>query len=730
MNLQVVGQSCLRPDAPEKLTGRAKYIDDLTFAGMLHCVVVRSPYAKAKILSIDCTAARAMPGVWAVATWKDIPGNNFVALVKNDLPLLAQDSVEYAAQAVALVAAETKQQAQAAAEKVVVEYEQEQPILGIDEGIEKGWVLCKYQLFEGDVDKAFADPTLQIFEKTYYTPLQEHAYLETNGIIAVPDNRGGLIVYGSMQCPFYVQKGVAYALGVDFQRVRVVQTTTGGGFGGKEDAPSTPGAMASVMAWITKRPVKLVLSRGEDMACMTKRHPSKIVYRSAVTKDGIIKAVDIKHYVDGGAFLTLSSIVLWRGLIHSTGPYNIENVRVLSYAIGTNTPPNGAFRGFGQPQVVFAAEAHWDEVASRLGMAPLEFRNKNVLSCGMRTATGQILTESVGLQEVADKALAAAGYHEFMKQPRSQGRYRRGMGVSYSHYGVGLGANGGPFNNAGANVIIAADGSVSIGVGTVEMGQGMTTVLIQIAAETLRCDTSRIYLVDPDTAQVPESGPTVASRTTLMCGNAVYKACKELRERLDEFDNGRNLEWKALIGQCWVAGVQLSVQGWAVAPKCTFDEATGKGDVYCIYTWCVNVADVTVDTLTGEVTVNRFISGNDVGKVVNPSLAEGQAQGGALQGLGYALVEQGVLKEGRLLSNSLSTYILPTAMDTPEIVPVFAEHEYSWGPYGAKGFGETPLVPVAPAVINAIADATGVRINTLPATPERVWQALRDLEQK
>ena len=724
--LNVVGQSVLRPDAPAKLTGAAKYINDLTFAGMLHGWVVRSPYAKAKINRIDTAAAKAMPGVRAVMTYADVPGENVIPLVGMDLPLLAEKEVTYASQGVALVAADTLEQAKAAAEAVNVEYEVLEPVLGIEAGLAKDWILCQYKIRKGDISAAFADPDNFIFEDTYYTSLQEHAYLETNGIIAVPDSKGGFVLYGSMQCPFYVQKGAAHVLGMDFQKVRVIQTTTGGGFGGKEDGPSTPGSMAAVLAWKTQRPVKLIFSRSEDMECMSKRHPCKTVYKSAVGKDGKIKAVEINHYMDGGAFLTLSSIVLWRGTIHVSGPYNIPNVKVNAYAVGTNTAPNGAFRGFGQPQVAFAAESHWDEVGRRMGLDPVAFRRANLLNYGDETATGQKLVESVGMAEVADKVLAAAGYDEFQKQPRSTGRYRRGIGVSFTHYGVGLGANGGPLNNASANVVIAVDGSVSIGVGTVEMGQGMTAVLTQIASEVLRCPMERIYLAVPDTAQVPESGPTVASRTTTMSGNAVYNACKQLRDRLDAFLAGRTMEWDELIKAAWVGGLQLGAQGFIKNPHCSFDQATGLGDTYIVYAWSANAADVTVDTLTGAVKVNRLVSGHDVGKAINPMLVEGQIQGGSLQGLGFALVEEIKLDQGRVKSNNLSTYILPTAMDVPEIEPIIVEHDFPWGPFGAKGFGEAPLVPVAPAVTNAIRDAVGVRMHRIPATPERVWEAMRE----
>lgn len=727
--LDIVGQSKLRPDAPSKLTGQACYVNDLSFPGMLHAAVVRSTKAKAKILSVDTEKAKAMPGVRAVLTWEDVPSDDCVPLVSCDLPMLAKDQVDYYAEGIALVAADTLEQAQAAAREVKVEYEDLEPVLSIEAGYEKEWFLTQFHLDEEGVDEAFADPNNLVTEGVYRTGYQEHAYLETNGVIVMPDSYGGYIAFSSMQCPFYVQKGVAHILNIDYQKVRAVQTVTGGGFGGKEDAPSTPACMAAVLSYHTQRPVKLIFSREEDIDCMSKRHPVKVIMKSAVDKaTGKIKAVDILHLMDCGAYLTLSSIVLWRGFLHCTGPYNIPAARIHSYGVGTNTVPCGAFRGFGQPQVCFSDETHWNEVAENLGLDPVEFRRRNMLRLGDTTVNGQHLEESVGLEQILDKVEAEIEYDKWKNRPRDMGRYRQGVGISLAYYGVSLGANGGALNNGSCQIVIAVDGSVQIGVGTVEMGQGMVTVLGQIAAETLRCPLERIHFLNAETGMVPEGGPTVASRTTMISGRAIVEACTNLRHRLDEFQGERCLDWNDLIHDAWVAGVQLSEAGWVKAPKCTFDAKTGKGAPYPVYTWCANAAQVTVDTYTGEVTVDKFVSGNEVGKVINPSLCEGQVHGGALQGIGYTLYEDMPIKNGRLRTNNFSTYILPTTMDVPDIVPVFAEEPYSWGPYGAKGFGETPMVPVAPAITQAVYNAIGIRFHELPLTPDRVWAALQSGE--
>lgn len=721
-DLQWVGRPVRRPDAPEKVTGQAKYIDDLAFAGMLHAAVIRSPHARARIVRIDAGKAREMPGVHAVVTAADIPGKNMIPMVQSDWIVLAHDTVNHVGEGVVLIAAETREIAKEAAASVTVEYEPLEAVLSIEAGYERQQIHTHWQLHKGDADRAFADPALHVFEETYHTPYQEHAYLETNGMVALPDGLGGIVVYGSLQCPFYVQKAVASVLGMDMQKVRIVQMTTGGGFGGKEDAPSAPGAMCALLAWITRRPVKLVFSREEDMICMTKRHPGKIRYKTAVTRDGLIQAVDVDYYLDGGAYATLSPVVLWRGLIHATGPYRVPNVRVHAYAVKTNNIPCGAFRGFGEPQVIFAAEAHWDHVAAQLGLDPVDFRMRNVLDYGDETPTGHRLDVSVGMAEVVQKVLDAS---DWKTRDRGTDRYRKGKGVAFCHYGVGLGALGRHLNPAAANVVVAVDGSVVIAVGTTELGQGMVTVLSQIAAEELGCPMELVRVVEPDTSRVPDSGPTVASRTTLMSGNAVRHACQQIKERMQAWLGERQLPWREAVTECTTHTVQMAAQGWSVPPKTTFDVETGQGDPYVTYTWCANTVEVTVDTETGEVTVDKVVSGHDVGKVINPQTGAGQVEGGVVQGLGYALVEEHHTKDGRILNNQFATYIIPTAMDIPEIVPILVEHAYPWGPFGAKGLGETPLIPVAPAVVNAIADAVGVRLTQIPATPERVWAAMQ-----
>ncbi len=775
-----VGRRVARPDSYDKVQGLAKYIDDLSFGGMLYAAVLRSPHAHARIKRISLSKARRMPGVHCILTAQDIPGKNLIPMVQEDQPVLAEKEVRHVGEAVALVAADTRREAEAAARAIRVEYEVLAAILSIEEGFEKNEIIQHWKLRRGSPQEIFSRRDVVVVEETYRTPYQEHAYIETNGMIALPETDGSITIYGSLQCPFYVQKAVASATGLMMNQSRIIQAVTGGGFGGKEDAPSLPGAMVALLAQASRRPVKYILTREEDMQVMSKRHPGKIVFRSAASKDGRLLAVDVDYFLDGGAYATLSPIVLWRGINHAAGPYRCEHARVDAYAIRTHKVPCGAFRGFGQPQIVFAHERQMDRLAQMLGLDPFKFREMNALQLGDETITGQRLKESNGFMETIAEVKTRSNYEELNqtidrenKAAASQGSpKRRGLGVGCCFYGVGLGARGGYLNPAGAGVVIAGDGSVSIAVGTTEIGQGMMTVLSQIAADTLGCPVEFIRILPPDTSRVPDSGPTVASRTTLMSGRAIADACNQIKARIAaacaDYDFSRSTKsepatsprsfknivtqsyrppqsgtddqasqtWRAMIRHCVQHMVQLSAHGWAVPPETTYDPDTGLGDVYVTYSYSTNLVEVEVDRQTGETKVLNVWTAHDVGKAINPQTGEGQIEGGVVQGIGYALMEEHSLagsgtgkakiprNPGTILNVQFSTYIIPTAMDTPEIHPVIVEKEFSYGPFGAKGLGESPIIAIAPAVINAIVHATGVQLNEIPVTPERLWDAL------
>jgi len=722
----IVGERVLRPDALDKVKGMASYIDDFPAAGSLLGGALRSPHPHARIVRLDGSRARAVLGVRAVITAKDIPGKNLLPMIQPDWPVLADGFVRHVGEAVALVAADTSDALKEGLESIVVEYEPLVALLDMEQALQAGEVIAHWRVRRGEAAVAMSRSDLVIVEATYHTPYQEHAYIEPNGMIAAPDGMGGFVVQGSMQCPFYVQKAVASALGVELNKVRVVQTVTGGGFGGKEDAPSAPGAHVALLAKATGRAVRFILSREEDMAVMSKRHPARIHCRTAATRDGHLIAAEVDYLLDGGAYATLSPVVLFRGTVHACGPYRVPNVRVDSKVVRTHKVPCGAFRGFGEPQVVFACESQMDLLSERVGIDPVEIRKINALRLGDETITGHQLTSSVGFLEVLGKVSEASDWTRKRNVfSQDKGPIRRGIGMAACYYGVGLGAMGKHLNPAGANLVVSGDGSVTVAVGTTEIGQGMVTVLSQIAAEALGCPVEMVRVVEADTSRVPDSGPTVASRTTLMSGNAIRDAAAKIRTAMEPVIADGDFSWKEAVSLCVQKQVGLAAHGWAVPPETTFDLTTGQGEAYVCYSFSANVVELEVDTETGETRVLRVHSGHDVGRVVNPTTGEGQVEGGVVQGLGYALVEEHKLKDGRILNDQFSTYIIPTTLDTPEIRTSFVEHAYPWGPFGAKGLGETPIIAVAPAVTNAIQHACGIRLYEIPATPERVWTALR-----
>ena len=751
--MPAVGSSLPRKDAWDKVNGKAKYIDDYSFAGMLHCATVRSPVAYGRLKGIDTTAAAAMPGVCRIVTAGDIPGVNVNPLVLDDQPFLATGFVRFHGEPVALVAADTYEHACAAAAAVKLDIEPLKPVLSIRESLDPASprlykednIFSRYVIRHGDLEAGFAR-SAHVFEREYETPYQEHAYLETQGMIAVPGIEGSMTVYGSMQCPFYVHDAVSAILGCQKNKVRIVQTTTGGGFGGKEDFPSILAGHAALLASLLERPVKLVYKREEDIIASSKRHPGLMKMKVGTDADGKIIAADIQYYVDGGAAATLSPIVLWRGTVHALGPYVCENVLIRSFAMATNKVPCGAYRGFGSPQVIFAGESLIDEIADTLKIDPVEIRRRNGLKIGTKTVTGQLIDQSCGLTETIDKAVAKSDWTRKWQHPSARsGQVRRGIGISTVYYGVGLGAGGKHLDRAGASMLIMKDGTVQCAIGNTEMGQGARTILAQIAADALGVTFDKVFVVETDTAFVPDSGPTVASRTTFMSGNALSAAAKELKPRLIEAAAGllgakpeevdlvegvafvktaretKRVAYADIVKEFYLRRLQPSAFGWYIAPDSTFDKETGQGNAYFTYSYATNVAEVEVDMQTGEVRVLRIVAAHDMGRAINPQQVEGQIEDGTLQGVGYATMEE--IRhdaQGRMLNNAFATYILPTTEDAPEIEPIIVEHGYSEGPYGAKGFGEVPLMGIAPAVANAVFNATGRRIRIMPIKPEKL----------
>lgn len=752
-----VGKRVRRVDAVSKATGEAKYVADMKMPGMLFGKVLFSKIPRGKIINLNIEKARKLPGVHAVITADDISGNRKCHIVFDDMPFLAEGVVNFYGQAIALVAAETKTQAYNAIEAIELEIEELSPLTDAEKYnapdspvlFGDNNVFAHHKIRRGDIETGF-DECDVVIERTYHTTYQEHAYLETQGMLAAPSAEGGVDVYGTMQCPFYVHGAVADVTGLPQSKVRIVQTTTGGAFGGKEDVPSLVAGWTALLALAARKPVKLILERKEDLFSMSKRHPGRTHIRIGASSDGNIRAAEVDILFDAGAYATLSPVVLWRGIVHSCGPYKIENVVADARAVATNKVPCGAYRGFGSPQTLFAIESAVDELADELGIDRVKFRQQNHINKGDKTVTGQVLAESVGLQECLERALKESDYYNLkQKLAQENGAVKRGLGISTIYYGVGLGAGGTHLARTGAYVSAQPDGSVQFAVGTTEMGQGMRTVLGQIIAESLGISVDDVYCLPVDSSRVPDSGPTVASRATTMSGRALLAACSKLKGNIANavagvletkarnigFGEGvvfrvdepsRAISWKEALKIAFEKKADLALVGHDSSPPTSWDEATGQGDAYVVFSWAVNIAQVAVDTRTGVVRLEKVWAAHDMGKAINPQLVEGQIEGGSIQGAGYALIEEYIIEEAGIpLNPKFSFYHIPTTQDAAEIVPIIVESAYPDGPFGAKGFGEQPLMGIAPAVANAVHDALGIRYREQPLIPERVWAGLK-----
>ncbi len=761
-----VGKRLKRKDADTKVTGEAPYAYDLSYADERYLHVIRSPYAHAKIKSIKINYKMLDTLEVIAGTAKDIPGKNILHVIHDDWPLLAEKVVHHVGEPVVILVANSVQAANEARKYVTIDYQELPAVFDPVEAkdhpsihiFEKNNVCSYWQQKSGDIKKGFAESDI-IIENEYRTPAQEHAYIETQGCIAVPLGHDSISVYGTMQCPFYVQRCVAEILGIDYSKVNIIQTTTGGAFGGKEDVPNQIGGLAAFGAWLAKKPVKFLLTREEDIETTSKRHPAVVRYKTGVTKSGELKAIQVEVFLNTGAYATLAPAVLYRAAMHAVGPYRCSNVDVQAYAVTTNLVPFGAFRGFGSPQVIFPGEEQMDRAAESIGMDPSEFRELHILKLGDKTTFGQTLNQSVGLEKTLHRAREESEWYKKRKptptmkqilEDQKHGKYlRKGIGISTIFYGCFLGAAGKMMSRSGAYVQLEPDGSVRFAVGTTEMGQGMITVLSQIVAEELGIEYEKVYMTPVDTSRVPDSGPTVASRATIMSGRALQDACKKLRSLIyDKISlkygiNSQNLEIKEYYIQeidaqkkllsvseaiklVYQERGQVAIAGWDIAPPTFYDNEKGQGDAYSTYAWCTNIVEVEVDSQIGTVNILNIWAAHDVGKAINPQTLEGQIEGGSLQGLGYGRYEEIVFTpNGRVLSNNLGTYLIPTTKETPKIHSIIVEEPWTEGPYGAKGIGEQPLMGIAPAITNAIANAVGIRLNTIPATPERVWAAIQ-----
>lgn len=715
-----------------KLTGAERYLDDEPMPGCLWGMTVRSPAARGIVRGL-----RFDPSVdWSrlvVVDHRDIPGPNETFLIENDQPVLAPigGQTRHKYEAIALIAGENRDQVRRAVASVSVDIEPLPAVLDYRvppraDQVQRGDdnVLKRLAIRKGDARRAM-ESAAHVVEGVYETGAQEHVYIENQAMAAWVDG-DVVVVRGSMQCPYYVLNALKHALGRDQSRVRVIQAPTGGGFGGKEDYPSTLALHAALLSLKAGgRPVKIVYDRGEDMAATTKRHPSRVRHRTGVDRDGRLVAMEIDVLLDGGAYVTLSPVVLSRGIIHAAGPYFCPNVSIDGTAMLSNSVPYGAFRGFGAPQTQFAMERHMDRIAAAIGMDPLELRRINLLRDGQTTATGQVIKGGTDRLAILDRAVTEAQLDQRRRADEafnaSHAYLRRGTGVSAVLHGAGFTGNGEVYLNSRVDVAGLPDGRIEVLAASTEMGQGTNTAFTRIAADAAGVADADIVIGVPDTWRVPNSGPTVASRTVMVVGRLIERAIEELAGRLG--DRGLRGDPLKHAITAWHAASRGELRAQATyqpPPDVRFDDKSYTGDAYATFAWAACVAHVEVDLRTFSVRVLDFVSVQDIGKVVHPTLARGQVQGGVVQAIGWALMEECRFRDGGMINNQLTNYIIPTSDDVPPIRVYFCENPYPFGGGGAKGVGELPMDGPAPAILNAVACATGGDPCAIPLTPERL----------
>jgi CO/xanthine dehydrogenase Mo-binding subunit len=733
----IVGSSVPRKEGRDKVTGAARYVDDIRLPGMLYGATVRSKVARGKIKGVSFSPEIDW-NEYVIATAKDIPGKNRIALILDDQPCLADGIINHPEEPVVLLAHTDKYALAKAAEGVTIESDPLPAIFSMEDSERRTEIIWgtdnifkSFLIEKGEVDRVWAEADFTV-EGEYFTGAQEHLYIENNGMIAVFDPVTGVTVWGSLQCPFYVHKALMVLFGLPEEKVRVVQTETGGAFGGKEEYPSMIAGHAAILAMKSGRPVKIVYDRLEDMVATTKRHPSRTRHRTALSKDGRILGGEIDLTIDGGAYATLSSVVLSRGTIHAGGPYFWPSVRIRSKAVATNTPPHGAFRGFGAPQSLFAMERHMDRIAKVIGLNPEELRRRNFLRPGQTTTTEQVIREPINLSALMDKSLAHARYEEKRQKFSVENKtssIKRGMGIAAFLHGAGFTGSGERYLDSVVGIEGTADGSVRILVSSTEFGQGTNTVLCQVAAETLGIPYECVAIAQADTTIVPNSGPTVASRTAMVIGNLVRSAAIGLRQTLQ---SDGTLKESYTCGEFADAcrrhvaekGMLRSLARYSSPEGIYWDDAKYKGEAYAAYAWAVYVAEVSVDLTTYAAKVEDFVALQEIGKVLHPVLAKGQIIGGVAQAIGLALYEKVLWRDGRMLNGQMTNYIMPASCDLPSIQVIFEEIGNPHGAYGAKGIGELPMDGPAPAIVNAIVDALGIPFDSIPLLPEDILETM------
>ncbi len=689
-----ISKSIKKVDSDDKAFGKSKYVGDYVYEDMLYAKTLRSEYSKAKIIS------RKYPVLkdgYFIIDYKDVPTKNFVKIIFEDMPVFVEEDINYYQEPIALVIGPDKQVILDIINEIEIEY------LILEPNYEYTNSVINYHFDKGDFIKAKEESTTKI-SYTYNTPYQEQLYIEPQGMIGLfEDNQISLI--GSIQCPYYVKNAVISILGLEEDQVRVRQATVGGAFGGKEEFPSLIACQLAVAVSIIKKPIKLIYERQEDMEVTTKRHPATITL-TGYLKDDELLAIESNVAIDAGASIGLSGVVLSRALIASTAAYTVKNLKVSGDVFLTNTVPNGAFRGFGAPQMIFAVEMFMSHLAIAINTNELEFRKKYLAKQGDKTSTNGTYRDPIILNEMLEKGLEESDYIR-KREEYSKETSNKGIGMSFFLHGCGFTGSGEQDHiKAVVKLEKRKDNKVEILIAAVDMGQGIKTSMLKLVASLLDMDINDVILNHPDTNRVPDSGPTVASRTMMIVGGLVARACKKLKES-------------------WVPNTyQLVEERYKQPEYIKWDQDTFYGDAYPAYSWGINIVEVEVDQVTYEVDLKEVWGIYDVGKAIDEQIILGQADGGQLQGIGYGYLEKMECKGGKIQHKNVTDYIIPTAVDTPKMNTFIMDNPYPLGPYGAKGAGELTLVGGAPAVAMAIQNAIGKKVMKIPVTPEYIMEMI------
>lgn len=753
----IIGKKVNRIDGYEKVTGKAIYGDDIELPGMLYGVCRYSDIPAGKIKHINLEKARAYPGVVQIATYQDIPGITKVGPAKADYLPIVKDEVFFVGDVIAVIAAETMEAASKAADLIEVEYEPFHPVTHVKEAIkpesrrvhddEKNNVLNHHHVDKGDWEKGL-ELSDQVIEREFTTGFQEHAYIEPESVIGIPDPyTDGIIIKGSVQNAHKVQGFVAQFMAMDESKINVQRSVMGGSFGGKDDIIDHLSCRVALMTKLTNRPIKFTYNREQSIRESSKRHPYTLNYKVGFNNNGRIQAMKIEILADVGPYAVLSPFVTWRSVVTATGPYQIEHVRTDITGIYTNNNYSSALRGFGSPQVCFAVESLIDEIGEICNLNPVEVRSLNALKQGGVTATGQKFDNHiVSVEEVMEKAVRESQFLEKFKsypiENQTDKRFKKGIGLSVSYRGCSLGAEGADFSSA--IVTVHGDGSINVSTAVSENGQGLQTTMAIIVSEVLGQKLEDITFIEPGTSNIVDGGGTVASRATLMGGSAVKDAAEQIKARLfpivkeklsvSEIEDTvwkdgvirtlsgeKSISFNELANTAKFSGIQLSANGWHNAPEITWDEEKGKGNPYFTWVYACQIVDLTADTSTGKLFIEKVTAAHDVGKAINRVGVEGQITGGVMQGLGYGLMEDYNIENGEIKSENFDSYLLPTIRAIGEIVPIVVENDDPAGPFGAKSLGEPTNELTAGALNNAVSHAVGKRNYNIPLTLEQVF---------